>query len=107
MPIQLIIIFVTAVIFLIVIGIICKHQIDETNKILAEGTETEAVVSKTDHTNTQNGRHYSSYAKFIGDDKIEYETLLSVGGELRIGEKIKIKYLPGKYDYAMFVQRIR
>lgn len=76
-------------------------------KIYNEGIEANSVVSKIERNyDTNNHRYYYlAYVKYIGDDNIEHEALLNVKTNFPYGRKIKIKYLPPKYDYVVFVSQ--
>lgn len=97
-----------AVSFLILAGILIKYALKKEKAIYQNGIETDSVVSRVDYRLTGNrgsGRHYYCYVTFTGDDGLEHEALLNLASNLPIGRKVRIKYLPPKYDQAVFISQ--
>ena len=53
----------------------------------------------------ENTTIYRCYVKYFGDDNLEHEATLNANLNAPIGRKIRIKYMPGKYDYVVFVSQ--
>lgn len=102
-----IIILLIVLVFISIICTVIYMAIKHEKKIYNEGIEANSVVSKIERNyDTNNHRYYYlAYVKYIGDDNIEHEALLNVKTNFPYGRKIKIKYLPPKYDYAVFVSQ--
>jgi hypothetical protein len=94
--------------FLILTGILIKYAIKKEKQIYEEGIETDSVVSRTESrmkSHHGSGRIYHCYVTFIGNDGKEHEALLNLRSDLPIGREVRIKYLPNKYDEAVFISQ--
>ena len=80
------------------------RQVNNIEKILTEGIEVEAVVTKTE-SHGRNNADCSTYVKFVGDDKKKHEALVGGNGVLPVGEKIIVKYIPGQYKLVALPQK--
>lgn len=72
-----------------------------------EGIEIDSIVCRVEEKwdIDSHKRYYNAYVKYIGDDNLEHEALLNVRNNFPYGRKVKIKYLPTKYDYAIFLSQ--
>lgn len=74
-------------------------------EIEEKGIITDAYISKVDTISDDDYGvshvRYTCYVKFIGDDGKEHETTIGTSTNMSYGRKIKIKYVPGKYDYVL------
>ena len=71
-----------------------------SGKIYMEGVEADSVVVRTEPSGK--GR-CSSYVEYVGDDGAKHESLLNV--DLPVGRKVRIKYIPGKFDEVVFISQ--
>ncbi len=70
------------------------------------GIEVDSVVAKCEHYfDRDHDSRYRCYVKYIGNDNIEHEGLLNVRTNLPIGRKVRVKYLPEKYEEVVFVSQ--
>lgn len=102
--------------FLILTGILIRYATKKEKQIYEEGIEVDSVVSRIEsrmrsHHGTGHTYHcyvthtYYCYVTFTGNDGNEHEALLNLRSNLPIGRKVKIKYLPPKYDQAVFISQ--
>ena len=104
------IIIISSVVFVafIIFAILIYYSYKMENNILQNGIETDAVVTKVTavyDSDRIDKRRYTAYAKFIGDDTNEHEAVLSASINFPYGKKLRVKYLPGKYDYCVVVSQ--
>lgn len=101
------IIFIFIFIFLILIACLIGINLKKEKEINENGIESDSTVCKIEIRYKHNIQrfHYSPYVKYIGDDGNEHEARLNVSSNFPYGKKIRIKYLPGKYDYVIFVSQ--
>ncbi len=94
--------------FLVLAGILIRIAYKKEKGIYENGIEVDSVVSRVDYRlngNRGSGRYYYCYVTFTGNDGLEHEALLNVASNLPIGRKVRIKYLPPKYDQAVFISQ--
>lgn len=96
----LIIVSIAIILFMIIIiNIALKRE----KEIEVKGIETDAIVSKVEYDVEY--QRYTAYVKYIGDDEKEHEAIINVATNFPYGRKIRIKFLPGKYSYVIFVSQ--
>ena len=74
-------------------------------KISTQGVETEGTVSRIDENydeDTGNTTYYY-YVKYLDENNNEHEALIHNPKNLKAGDRIRIKYLPGNGRYAQFI----
>ena len=90
----------------VVVGFIIRFVLIamKVSKIKKEGLETEGVVSRVEYDpgDENNSSNYYIYVKFRDEQGVEHE---STGGiystrEYNEGDKVRIKYLPGDYEFV-------
>ena len=91
--------------FMILVGILIGSAVKKERKIHENGIEVDSVVVRNESRLRDGSRRYTSFVKFMGDDGTEHECSLNYSGHMPIGRKVRIKYLPGKYDYVVFVSQ--
>ena len=89
---------------MIILGLLIKSilflQLKIEQNIENNGIEVNAIVTKV----TKANRIYTSYVTYIGDDNIEHEArIINLSKNYPYGEKLRIKFLPGKYRYCIVV----
>ena len=92
------------IISMIVLGAIIKIitllQLKKEKDIETNGIEVDAIVTKV----TKGNRIYISYVTYIGDDNNKHEArIINISRNYPYGEKLRIKFLPGKYRYCIVV----
>ena len=94
-------------VFLIIVKILIKTAVDAENKIREEGLFEDAVVHHVDSKLSDNpsGHSYNAYVSYIGNDGLEHIGLLNVRSNFPTGRRMKIQYLPGKYDSVVFISQ--
>lgn len=91
--------------FVIILVILLVIATNRDKKIMNEGIEAHSIVCRVEKKWKDGRSYYNAYVKYIGDDNLEHEALLSAKINFPYGRKIKIKYLPPKYDYAVFLSQ--
>ncbi len=89
-----------------IIGII--YAIRREKKIYKYGIEVEAVVTSVFKwkitEGTRKGRiEYNTSVEYVGDDNQKHEATLNCNAHFSKGTKLKVKYLPGKYNYVVLI----
>lgn len=99
---------VSGTIILLVIIISVVRSKKRKNKINEEGIVADAVVSREKESSIETSddhweTSYTYYVKFRTQDGEEVEARLGDFNDrgLRTGDNVRIKYLPGKTDYAL------
>ena len=95
-----------AVIIAILFIIIMIYAIHREIKIRKSGIEVDAVVTKTAkmHNEQRVGHYdYTPYVEYVGDDNQKHEARLNCNSYFSKGTKLKVKYLPGKYNYVVLI----
>ena len=92
---------VFAVVIIIVAIIACKAAMRKNAEIQQNGIGVDSVVV----SNERYKDYYRTVVRFTGDDGQEHDCVLSYRGGMPIGRKVKIQYIPGKYDNVLFVSQ--
>lgn len=92
---------VLAVVIIIVAIIACKAAVRKNAEIQQNGICVDSVVV----SNERYKDYYRTIVRFTGDDSQEHECALSYRGGMPVGRKVKIQYIPGKYDNVLFVSQ--
>ena len=97
------------VIGIAVIVIAVGVMVMRAKKIDKEGTETTAVISRIEITSGPDPADpdsYINYVQFQGDDGQIHEGRMSLTQtiEFEVGEEVRIKYIPGKYNMVRQVK---
>ena len=94
---------------LVIIGV-AVYAFIRNNKIRKNGVEVEATVSRIEEissTSFEGGADYSYnyYVTYVSPDGKTVEALLnSAPGRTRVGDPVRIKYLPEKPKFALLVK---
>lgn len=94
------------IVFLTIVITAIKIAIKKEKNIYMNGIEVDSEVVKCEHY--FDGNHdsrYRCYVKYVGNDGLDYEGLLNVQTTLPIGRKVRVKYLPEKYNEVVFVSQ--
>lgn len=88
--------------------IIMIYAIRREKKIYKYGIEVEAVVTnvvrwKTYEKTAKCRIEYTTSVEYVGDDNQKHEALLNCRAHFSKGTKLKVKYLPGKYNYVVLI----
>lgn len=94
------------IVFLAIVITAIKIATKKEQNIYNIGIEVDSVVSKCEHYfNRDHDSRYRCYVEYIGNDNLEHEGLLNLRTNLPIGRKVRVKYLPGKYEEVVFVSQ--
>lgn len=94
------------VVFGALAAVLITAAVKRENNMRTNGIETDSVVVDGEmYYDSDNRSRYNCYVKFVGDDNEEHIARLNVASDLPIDRKVRIKYLPGKYDYVAFVSQ--
>lgn len=97
-------IFIIAIaVFLVVFGIALMRVMKKAKRIDQTGIETDAVVSRIEKdfdTPDTSGSSYYTYVEFTDNEGVKRECVMSMNitVDYKIGDKVRIKYIPGEYD---------
>ena len=97
---------IAGIILAISIPLIIK-AVRQTKRLQKEGYEVDAIViaSESRMDDTASGRRHANTVRYRAWDGKEYEAHLSYAGQMPIGRKLRIKYLPEDTGYALFVSQ--
>ena len=101
--------FIFGAVAALVIGV-AIYTFIRNNKIRKNGVEADAVVSRIEEersTSTEGGADftYTYYVVYTNQDGQEIEAKLSSApGHTRVGDPVRIKYLPEKPKFAILVK---
>lgn len=96
------------IVVVIVVVVIVAVVLSKEKKIEKYGIEADAVVTKVyarRNSDRLAGFDYFPYVGYIGDDNQKHEARLNCNFNPPIGRKMRVKYLPGKYDYVIFISQ--
>lgn len=94
------------IVFLTIVITAIKIAIKKEKNIYTNGIEVDSVVVKCEHYfDRDHDSRYRCYVKYVGNDGSDHEGLLNVRTTLPIGRKVRVKYLPEKYDEVVFVSQ--
>lgn len=100
--------------WVILMAIICIIQmivgINRVIRTRKHGIETEAVVTDVSYRKITEGsrkgrRDYFTTVEYIGNDNKKHEATLQCNAHFSKGTRLKILYLPGKYNYVFLSNR--
>lgn len=97
----LMVIFLVAFLFLCITLIRLAKKREE--KVHKEGIQVESVVCEVTSRLDDGFRRYYCYVSYTDELGRSQKALLNVASNLPIGRIVHIKYLPGRYDEAVFV----
>ena len=94
----------SVIIPMIILGVIINSipffMLKREKNIEKNGIEVEATVTKV----TKETRLYTTYVTYIGDDNNEHDaSIINISKNYPYGEKLRIKFLPGKYKHCIVV----
>lgn len=99
-------IMIVAVVFLaLVVGRILLLM-RRAKKIEKEGVEVDAVISRIEHEmDPDDGDEYCIYVSYEDKMGVERESVAGnfSSAEYKVGQKVRIKYIPGEYDEVRIV----
>ena len=85
--------------------VVIRWTLRREKLIQENGIETDAIVIK-DETYRSNGRtRHKTHVLFTGIDGKTHLCVLGYAGGMPVGRKLRVKYLPGEYDYVSFVSQ--
>lgn len=94
------------IVFLTVIITAVMIAGEKEKNIYENGLEVESIVVRCEHYFTSDhDSRYHCYVKYEGNDGLYHEGLLNVRTDLPVGRKIRIRYLPEKYNEVVFVSQ--
>ncbi len=92
--------------FLAIVVTVIKIAIKKEKDIYSYGIEVDSVVVNCEqYFDGDHALRHHCYVKYVGDDGIEHKGLLNARTTLPVGRKIRVKYIPGKYDEVVFVSQ--
>lgn len=94
------------IVFLTIVITAIKIASKKETEIYTNGIEVDSIVVKCEqyYDRDHDSRH-RCYVTYVGNDNMEHEGLLNVRTTLPIGRKVRVKYVPGKYDTVVFVSQ--
>lgn len=95
--------------FAIILGILIGKAVKKEQNIHENGIETDGIVvdckSYLANGKTVSVTRHTTIVEFTGNDGKRHQCKLNYSGKMPVGRKMRIKYLPGKYDYIVFVSQ--
>ena len=73
------------------------------DEIYTQGIEAQAVVSSNEMYYRNGNRRCNCFVEFTGDDGMRHKGRLNLSTDLPIGRRVRIRYLPGKYENVVFM----
>lgn len=100
-------ILIIGIAFGLVIVVSVALAVAKERKIEKYGIEVDALVTRIEsrYDYDSHKTNYYPYAEYVGDDNEKHEARVNVSINFPIGRKLKIKFLPSKYDYVIFVSQ--
>ena len=97
-----------AIILAIYFVIMIIYSVHRELKIMKSGIEVEAVVTSVSYLKITEGarkgrRDYFTNVEYVGDDNEKHEATLNCNAHFSKGTKLKVKYLPGKYNHVVLI----
>ena len=94
------------IVFLAIVITAIKIASKREKDIYDSGIEVDSVVANCEqYFDRDHDSRHRCYVRYVGNDRVEHEGLLNVRTTLPIGRKVRVKYLPGKYDEVVFVSQ--
>lgn len=92
--------------FLAIVVVAIKIAIKKEKDVYSYGIEVDSVVVNCErYFSEDNTSRHHCYVKYVGDDGIEHKGLLNTRTTLPVGRKVRVRYIPGKYDEVVFVSQ--
>lgn len=88
----------------IAMAVLIRRALLHEKEIQEDGLVADAIVVRCESTLSDGRRRYSPYVRYVAGGE-EHEAALNLRSNLPIGRKLKIKYVPGKWDYVVFVSQ--
>ena len=104
LPAGLIAMIVLGVPLAIVMTVLLRKALRLERELQENGIVADAVVVRCESRRSDGRIRYSPYVRYVAGG-VEHEAALNLRSNLPIGRKLKIKYLPGKWDYVAFVSQ--
>lgn len=73
--------------------------------IYENGLEVDAVISHIESSWHDGHKYFNAYATYMDENGTAHEAALNIRTEFPIGRKLRIKYMPDNYGYAVFVSQ--
>lgn len=89
----------------IIVTVLVTKTFRLENELLQDGIIADAVVVRCRAKRKDGKKRYYPTVRYRASDGKEHEASINVRTNLPVGRKLKIKYLPGKYDYVAFVSQ--
>ena len=94
--------------FVSLVAVLIKAATKREQAIYEDGLEVESEVVRVDtklSDGTASHRRHYCYVQYMGKDGQYHEGLLNLCSDLPVGRKVRIRYLPGRYDEVVFVSQ--
>lgn len=104
LPAGLVAMLVIGIPLAVVMAVLIRKALLRERELQEDGLVADAVVVRCESHLSDGHRRYSPYVKYVAGGE-EHEAALNLRSNLPIGRKLKIKYVPGKWDYVAFVSQ--
>lgn len=88
----------------VAMAILVRRALRQEKELQENGIVADAVVVRCESRLDDGRRRYSPYVRYVAGGE-EHEAALNLRSNLPIGRKLKIKYVPGKWDYVALVSQ--
>lgn len=91
---------------ILIVGIYgISRALSRDKQIREDGLYAIGVVVRCETKKHNGTTRHTPYISYIGNDCQEHICTLSCSCNMPIGRRVKIQYLPGQYDYALFIEQ--
>lgn len=104
LPAGLIAILAIGIPLAIVIAVLLRSAILRERELQNHGILADAVVVRCESRRSDGHTRYTPYVRYYVDGQ-EHEAVVNVSSNFPVGRKMKIKYIPEKWDYVAFVSQ--
>lgn len=80
-------------------------SIRREKRLIADGIEVDAVVIRVKSRREDGHTRYYPTIRYTSVDGITHEASINVRTNFPVGRRLRVKYLPPKYDYVAFVSQ--
>lgn len=90
-------------VFIILVVLLVKWAMKRENEVRENGLIVEGVIVSSERVVDDGANKYKNKVEYLGNDGERHVAHLNFMGQMRVGMKIKIQYLPGLYDEALYI----
>lgn len=104
LPTGLLVMLMIGIPLAVAMAVLIRKALLRERELQEEGIVADAVVVRCESHLSDGRTRYTPYVRYVAGGE-EHEAALNLRSNLPIGRKLKIKYVPGKWDYVAFVSQ--